>query len=91
MTVSTTRVAKWRAKNKGQFRTQAAAHAAVRSALASGRLTKLPCQSCGTTSGVHAHHEDYSQFKRLDVIWLCVQCHQRLHAGTHGVRERLGI
>jgi hypothetical protein len=52
------------------------AKAAVRSALKSGKLLKMPCQVCGNEK-VHAHHEDYA--KPLDVVWLCVQHHEDVH------------
>ncbi len=35
------------------------------------------CESCRMTTEVHAHHRDY--FLPLDVAWLCVPCHNRLH------------
>lgn len=48
------------------------AKSAVRYAVKTGRLTKLPCKICGD-SNVHAHHEDYN--RKLDVIWLCPKHH----------------
>ncbi len=35
------------------------------------------CSSCHIRPAEHAHHPDYS--KPVEVIWLCVRCHQRLH------------
>ena len=35
------------------------------------------CESCNATTEVHAHHHDY--LLPLDVNWLCVPCHNRLH------------
>ncbi len=36
------------------------------------------CSDCGAVDVViHGHHEDYS--KPLEVIWLCVSCHMKLH------------
>lgn len=34
-----------------------------------GRLIKGPCEVCGTTENVEAHHDDYT--KPMDVRWLC--------------------
>lgn len=51
-----------------------------RKAVKAGKLTRLPCEGCGTTQNVHGHHEDYS--KPLDVRWLCMGCHYILHHGT---------
>jgi hypothetical protein len=37
----------------------------------------LTCSACGANRKLHAHHADYS--KPLDVVWLCVGCHRKLH------------
>lgn len=63
----------WREKNPQGYK----AHSLVGSAVALGRLKRLPCEFCSAEE-VHAHHKDYS--KPLDVIWLCAKCHHRLHA-----------
>jgi len=39
------------------------------------------CSKCNRESKVEAHHEDYH--KKLDVIWLCRQCHEDI---THPQR-----
>lgn len=54
-----------------------AAHAAVQSAVRSGRLFRQPCEVCGTSTRVQAHHDDYS--KHLDVRWLCPTHHGEHH------------
>lgn len=48
----------------------------VRAALLMGILVKQPCEVCGAPE-VQAHHEDYD--KPLEVNWLCVTDHKRLH------------
>lgn len=53
------------------------AHKAVEKAVSRGHLTKMPCEACGETKLVHAHHDDYS--RRLDVIWLCPLHHKQRH------------
>lgn len=55
-------------------------HAAtiVNNAVRDGKLFKEPCFFCGEDDRLHAHHHDYN--KPLDVTWLCVKCHRRLHA-----------
>lgn len=54
------------------------AHIAVGNAIRDGRLVRKPCERCGATVGVEAHHDDYS--KPLDVRWLCPKHHMELHA-----------
>lgn len=53
------------------------AHHAVAAAIRDGRLERQPCETCGTTENVHAHHDDYS--KPLDVRWLCASDHAAEH------------
>jgi hypothetical protein len=50
---------------------------AVAYAIQTGRLTRKPCEECGSQKTVHAHHHDYS--KPLDVKWLCSLCHGKEH------------
>ena len=66
--------AKWRAAHPDAYKAQNAVNNAVRD----GKLKRDPCAICGTTSRVHAHHQDYS--KPLEVKWLCAKCHHRLHS-----------
>lgn len=47
---------------------------AVSNAVRDGRLIRQPCEVCGTTERVQAHHHDYT--KPLDVNWLCFQHHR---------------
>lgn len=61
-------------KNHPQKRS---AHQAVNNAIQSGKLVKKPCENCGTSDGVEAHHEDYS--KPLEVVWLCDFHHKSRH------------
>lgn len=57
---------------------RARAYATVLHALKTGRLKKpSQCQACGQTKTVQAHHDDYS--KRLEVKWLCRECHAKVH------------
>ena len=62
----------WRVKDRLKLYARNAVYRAVRS----GRLVKQPCMRCGRLAA-HAHHKNYS--RRLDVIWLCSQCHGREH------------
>lgn len=42
-----------------------------------GKLNRLPCEICGTTEKVEAHHDDYT--KPYDVRWLCFNHHREFH------------
>jgi hypothetical protein len=46
-------------------------------AIRDGRLVRQPCEVCGTTLRVQAHHDDYT--KPLDVRWLCFKHHREHH------------
>jgi hypothetical protein len=64
----------WRKKHPGKV----AAWRTVSTAIQMGDMEKKPCEVCGTTRNIHAHHDDYS--KPLDVRWLCALHHKRHHA-----------
>lgn len=49
---------------------------ATAKAIRRGELERQPCGTCGNQPA-EAHHDDYS--KPLDVMWLCRECHERLH------------
>ncbi len=53
----------------------------VGNAIRDGKLVKQPCEVCGRSERVHAHHCDYD--KPLDVMWLCPICHRAWH-NEHG-------
>jgi len=73
------RLAKFRARRTVRPETpeQRKAHLKVQNALKRGRLVKAPCERCGTTDQVQAHHEDYG--KPLEVMWLCPKHHKERH------------
>ena len=50
----------------------------VNNHLKNGRLTKLPCEVCGSDEMVHGHHDDYAY--PLNVRWLCATHHQEWHS-----------
>jgi hypothetical protein len=54
---------------------------AVNNALRDGNLARQPCEICGSTFDVEAHHDDYS--KPLEVRWLCFKHHR---GSEHGYR-----
>jgi hypothetical protein len=55
------------------------ARTAVGNALRDGKISKQPCQKCGSSLS-EAHHSDYSQ--PLNVIWLCKKHHFEAHKTT---------
>lgn len=54
-----------------------AAHIAVRNALKAGLIIPQPCETCGRSENLHAHHDDYA--RQLDIRWLCAACHKDWH------------
>jgi len=61
--------------NEQRFK-EAVRHITAR-AIKQGRLTRLPCEVCGTNEDVQAHHDDYN--KPLDIRWLCRKHHREHH------------
>jgi hypothetical protein len=58
---------------------QATAQRLVQDAVRHGRMARQPCEICGDTIGIHAHHDDYDQ--PLKVKWFCGR-HHRIHHGA---------
>ena len=50
----------------------------VKRCIDNGWLFRKPCEICGKTENIDAHHDDYS--KPLEVKWLCRLCHREHHA-----------
>lgn len=63
---------RWQSANKHKRK----AHHAVNNAVRDKRLTKQPCEFCGSEE-TQAHRDDYS--KPLEVRWLCVPHHAQVH------------
>lgn len=51
---------------------------AVKKAIKSGRLDRLPCEVCGDPKS-HAHHRSYAREDRLKVVFLCAAHHHEEH------------
>lgn len=67
----------WQKRRRERHPEKYAAYRAVGNAVRDGRLIRKPCEVCGTTERVQAHHDDYS--KPLDVRWLCFKHHRQHH------------
>lgn len=52
----------------------------VNQRLITWRLTRPPCEGCGTMIEIQGHHYDYS--KPYEVDWLCRRCHGAEHRGA---------
>lgn len=64
----------WRKNNRLQY----CARGMLDNAVRDKRIIKPEiCSVCGDKTKLHGHHEDY--YKPLDVIWVCVSCHGKLH------------
>jgi len=70
-------------KHRAAYPEKYAARNAVRSALRSGLLVRMPCEICGCEKS-EAHHDDYS--RPLDVRWLC-RVHHLMHHGNYITQE----
>ena len=62
---------------RGGVRADGRAHHLVEKAVLKGVLVRQPCEVCGTTENVEAHHDDYN--KPLAVRWLCKKHHHEWH------------
>ena len=60
------------------FLAKARASPKVAQAIKIGTLTKpSQCSNCPSTGRIEGHHNDY--YKPLEVIWLCIPCHNQIH------------
>lgn len=48
-------------------------------AIKKGVVTRQPCEACGTSDRVHAHHASYEPKDWYNVRWLCYVCHKLEH------------
>lgn len=78
--------AKANRKYSTQYREKRIAHNEVSKALANKKLTPLPCEICGSTERIQAHHFDYS--KPLEIIWLCEKHHKQRHKFLNEMKRK---
>lgn len=63
-------------KERAKFPLKNRARGILNNHTRNGRILKEKCKICGKLK-VEAHHPDYS--KPLEVIWLCIYHHKKLH------------
>ena len=63
-------------KEKPSSKKKQLAKWAVKRAIKSGILVKMPCEVCGSNESV-GHHDDYD--KQISVRWLCAMHHKKWH------------
>ena len=68
---------KYRADYPNKYR----AHTKVNNEKRKGNLVEKPCEICGSTDRIHAHHDDY--LEPLNIRWLCAVHHHQWHS-KHG-------
>lgn len=64
-------------RQRNLYPKQTRARRIVCTAIRAGKLRKQPCERCGVTENIEAHHEDYNQ--PLNVNWLCTRHHAERH------------
>ena len=64
------------------------AYRAIANAIKRGILIKQPCEMCGATERVDAHHDDYS--KPLEIRWLCKTHHKQFHKEERNEQRKSG-
>ena len=62
---------------RARFPVKYKARTMVGNAIRDRKLFREPCEVCGSTDAVHAHHDDYA--KPLNVRWLCASHHSQWH------------
>lgn len=65
----------YRERNKEKTLAQNKLNYAIRK----GRIQRQPCEVCGTTEKVHAHHKSYAPEDWYNVRWMCFLCHKIKH------------
>jgi len=63
------------------------AHMMVYAKIRNKNIVKKPCEVCGTTRKIEAHHDDYA--KPLEIRWLCKKHHMELHRALNDQRRVL--
>lgn len=75
-------------KETSDKKTKKAANDKIYRELKKGTIAKQPCEVCGSTEMVEAHHKNYD--KPMDVNWLCVKHHNEADAKDETAYELTG-
>lgn len=62
---------------KKYYPERARVHYIIKSLFKKKKITKQPCIICGSTTYIHAHHNNYNF--PLQITWLCPKCHHDWH------------
>ena len=86
--------AKWYQENKPRVNAQQAEYKSsnppnpekimarnrLNSAVKHGHIIRpTQCPTCGSGVSIEAHHHSYEKRYWLDVVWVCKECHIKLH------------
>ena len=52
-----------------------------------GYWTAQPCEVCGATEGIEAHHDSYAEAHWTTVRWLCKEHHEKWHQNLDPVKN----
>lgn len=67
-----------------EYRKRQLARVAVKEAIKHGEMCPPQhCSSCHERKTIQAHHPDYD--KPLSVIWLCLNCHVKVHSSDEDI------
>ena len=71
------RVAEMTRAYRQAFPVKKRCHGLAAYAVSRKKIARKPCEVCGKSERVHAHHDDYA--KPLEVRWLCPAHHRQWH------------
>ena len=68
-------------KHYNLYPEKVAARGAVRNAIRRGEIVRpVKCSQCKVIDKIYAHHHaGYDEANQLNIMWLCHQCHRRIH------------
>lgn len=70
------RTRRYKEKNPQKYKAQCRVSNAIRDGLL---IRPENCSSCGADGEIQGHHWSYEEVNWLDVEWLCIKCHAKVH------------